>query len=159
MPTLPALLRFVSMFFHFVRDVVCFLPLGTRSSAALKAENLFLWKQLALYLERQTKPRRANDATRLTLVLLSNLFAWKEALVIVKPETMIRWHRKGFKLFWRMKSRPRGRPRIPADLRRLIVEMAWNNPTWGEERIAAELRLKLGIQVSPRTVRRSVPED
>ena len=49
--------------------------------------------------------------------LLPNLLAWKEALVIVKPETMIRWHRKGFQLFWRMKSRPRGRPRIPADLR------------------------------------------
>ena len=87
MPTLPVFLRFVSMFFHFVRDAVRFLLLGTRSSAALKAENLFLRKQLALYLERQAKPGRANDATRLALVVLSNLFAWKEALVIVRPET------------------------------------------------------------------------
>jgi hypothetical protein len=77
MPTLPALLRFVSMFFHLLRDAVRFLLLGTRSSAALKAENLFLRRQLALYLERQTKPRRANDATRLALALLSNLFAWR----------------------------------------------------------------------------------
>jgi putative transposase len=159
MATLLVLLRFVSMFFHLVRDAVRLLLLGTRSSAALKAENLFLRKQLALYLERQAKPRRANDATRLALALLSNLLAWKEALVIVKPETMIRWHRKGFQLFWRMKSRPRGRPRIPADLRQLIVEMARNNPTWGEARIAAELLLKLGIRVSPRTVRRYVPKD
>jgi putative transposase len=62
-------------------------------------------------------------------------------------------------VFWRMKSRPRGRPRIPADLRQLIVEMARNNPTWGEERNAAEVLLKLGIRVSPRTVRRYVLED
>ena len=71
---------------------------------------------------------------------------------------MIRWLRKGFQLVWRMKSRPRGRPRIPTDLRQLIVEMARNNPTWGEERIGAEPLLKLGIRVSPRTVRRYVPE-
>src|SRR5271169_6731222 len=117
----PALPRLVSMVSHLIQDVVRFLLLGTHSSAALRAENLFLRKQLALYLERQTKPRRANDATRLALALLSNLFAWKEALVIVKPETLIRWHRKGFKLFWRWKSRRRGRPRLPADLRALIV--------------------------------------
>jgi hypothetical protein len=72
MPTLPALLRFVSMSFHLVRDAVRFLLLGTRSSAALKAENLVLRKQLVLYFERQAKPRRANDATRLALALLSN---------------------------------------------------------------------------------------
>jgi putative transposase len=159
MPTPPALLRFVSMFFHLVRHTVRFLLLGTRSSAALKAENLVLRKQLALYLERQAKPRRANDATRLALALLSNLFTWKEALVIVKPETMIRWHRRGFRLFWRMKSRRRGRPRIPADLRQLIVEMARSNPIGGEERIAAELLVKLHIRVSPRTVRRYMPLD
>ena len=147
------------MFFELVRDAVRYIILGTRSSASLKAENLFLRKQLALYLERQTKPKRANDATRLVLALLSNLFAWREALVIVKPETLIGWHRKGFRLFWRWKSRPRGRPRLPADLRTLITEMAESNPTWGEERIASELLLKLGIRVSPRTVRRYMPED
>jgi putative transposase len=98
MPTPAALLRLVSMFFHLVRDAVRFLLLGARSSAALKAENLFLRKRPALHLERQAKPRRANDATRLALALLSNLLACKEALVIVKPETMIRRHRKGFQL-------------------------------------------------------------
>src|SRR6266536_5196623 len=65
---------------------------------------------------------------------------------MVKPETLIRWHRKGFRLFWRCKSC--GRPRLPANLRRLIARMASDNPTWGEERIAAELLLKLGISVS-----------
>jgi putative transposase len=159
MSTRIAWLRFISVLLLLVQDAVRFLLLGTRSSAALKAENLFLRKQLALYLERKAKPRRAQDATRLTLALLSRLFAWKEALVIVRPETLIRWHRKGFQLFWRCKSKPRGRPRVPADLRELITEMARSNPTRGEERIAAELLLKLGIRLSPRTVRRYMPED
>jgi putative transposase len=72
--------------------------------------------------------------------------------VNVKPDTLIRWHRKGFRLFWRWKSKPTGRPRLPKDLRQLIREMAAENPTWGEERIANELKLKFGIRVSPRTV-------
>jgi hypothetical protein len=91
--------------------------------------------------------------------LLSRLFAWREALTIVKPDTFIRWHRKGFQIFWRWKSKRRGRPRVPAELQKLIVEMANGNPTWGEERVAAELQLKLGIRVSPRTVRHDMPDD
>jgi putative transposase len=152
-------LRFISVLWLLLQDAVRFLLLGTRSRAALKGENLFLRKQLALYLERKAKPRRADDATRLSLALLSRLFAWQEALVIVRPETLIRWHRKGFQLFWRCKSKPGGRPRVPADLQELIIEMARSNPTWGEQRIAAELLLKLGIRLSPRTVRRYMPKD
>jgi hypothetical protein len=64
---------------------------------------------------------------------------------------------EGFRLFWTWQSRPRGRPRVPVNVQRLIVEMAKANLTWGEERIAAELLLKLGIRVSPRTVRRYMP--
>ena len=79
-------------------------------------------------------------------------------LTIVQPDTLIRWHRKGFRLFWRWKSNARGRPRLPADLQQLIAAMARANATWGEERIAAELRLKLGLSVSPRTVRRYMPQ-
>jgi putative transposase len=74
------------------------------------------------------------------------------ALVVVKPDTLIGWHRKGFRLFWRWKSKPTGRPRLPKDLRELIRRMAVENPSWGQERIANELKLKLGIRVSPRTV-------
>ena len=109
------------------------------------SHNLFLRKQLALYVERNLRPRRAKVPTRLTLVLLSRLFAWREALTIVKPDTLIRWHQQGFRLFWRWKSKPRGRPRVPVELQKLIVKMANENPTWGEERIAAELLLKLGF--------------
>jgi putative transposase len=93
----------------------------------------------------------------LTLVGLSRLIAWRQLLLVVKPDTLVRWHREGFGLFWQWKSRPRGRPRIPAHLRQLIDEMASANRTWGEERIASELLVKLGIRVSPRTVRRYMP--
>src|SRR5713101_2047449 len=135
-------------------DLLRLLSTAVRSNAQLATENLFLRKQLALYVERQVKPRRADDATRMALVALSWLIDWRRVLTVVKPATLIRWHRRGFQLFWRWKSRPRGRPRLPADLQRLIAAMVAANRTWGEERIASELLLKLGIRVSPRTVRR-----
>jgi transposase InsO family protein len=108
-------------------------------------------------MERQVKPRRADDATRICLVTLSPFVDWRHLLTVVKPETLIRWHRKGFRLWWRWKSRRRGRPPIPVDLQRLVATMAAANRTWGEERIADELLVKLGIRVSPRTVRRYMP--
>jgi len=86
-------------------DGLRFSRLTVRSHSALGAEILFLRKQLAFYEERETQPRRLNDAARLSLMFWSRLFDWKTALVIVKPETLIGWHRQGFKLFWRWKSR------------------------------------------------------
>jgi len=133
-------------------DLVRLLVLVSRSRRALAAENLFLRKQLALFQERKVKPHRAHDSTRLIMLILGRMFSWRDALVNVKPDTFLRWHRKGFRLFWRWKCRPVGRPQVPKDLRRLIREMAAENPSWGEERIANELKLKLTIQVSPRTV-------
>jgi putative transposase len=88
------------------------------------------------------------DAARLSLVLLSRLFDWRKALVVVKPDTLIGWHRKGFKLFWRWKSRP-GRPALPLKIRELIARMALENPTWGQARVAAEFSLKLGLFLAP----------
>jgi hypothetical protein len=88
-----------------------------RSRTALRAEILFLRKQLAFYEERQVEPRRLNDSARFSLALWSRLFDWKDALVIVKPETLIGWHRKGFKLFWRGKCRA-GRPRLPENVQK-----------------------------------------
>lgn len=133
-------------------DLLRFLNVGLGSRSSLRVENLFLRKQLAFYREHDVKPHRLTDAARISLVLWSRLFDWKEALMIVQPETLIRWHRKGFKLFWRWKSKP-GRPRLPHNLRDLIAQMVHQNPTWGQERIASELSLKLGIYVSPRTIR------
>ena len=128
-----------------------------RPRRALAAENLFLRKQLALFQEREVKPRRADDATRAALVWLAKAFNWRGALVIVKPATLIRWHREGFRLFWRLKSRP-GRPLLPRNVRGVIHRMALENPIWGEERIANELLLKLGLGISPRTVRKYMPQ-
>jgi transposase InsO family protein len=138
-------------------DVVRFTAVAVKSRSQLAAKNLFLRKQLALYRERQVKPRRADDATRITLVMLAHLIDWRAVLTIVKPDTLIRWHRTGFRLFWRWKSRAPGRPPLPPEVQELIAVMARANVTWGEERIAAELRLKLGLCVSPRTVRRYMP--
>lgn len=86
--------------------------------------------------------------------MLTRFVDWQRLLTIVQPDTLVRWHRQGFRLFWRGKSRCRGRPQIPVNLQELIGTMARMNRTWGEERIAAELLVKLGIAVSPRTARR-----
>ena len=150
--------HFVQTIFDVLLDGLMFLRLWLRPSAAVAAENLFLRKQLGLFVERKVKPRRATDSIRFTLARLSRWFDWPAALIVVEPETLTRWHRKGFRLFWKWKSLPRGRPRVPAQLRKLIVEMATQNPIWGEERIADELLLKIGIRISPRTVRRYMPE-
>jgi putative transposase len=147
----------VSTLLTLVVDAVRFLRLCLRSPTTLAAENLFLRKQLALYQERHVKPRHATNAIRLVLVWLGRWFDWRQALTIVQPATFIRWHRQGFRLFWRWKSTP-GRPPIPADLQALIRRMARENSTWGEERIANELLLKLGLRVSPRTVRKYLPK-
>jgi putative transposase len=140
-----------------LRDGTQFLTTITRSRAALGAEVLFLRKQLAYYQEHEIRPRRLTDAARLSLVLWSKFFDWKESLAIVSAETFIRWHRNGFKFYWRWKSRG-GRPALAKEIRRLIARMVKENVTWGEERLAAELSLKLGIYVSPRTVRKYWPK-
>ena len=133
------------------------LSLGLRSRAALAAELLFLRKQLAQDEERQVKPRQATNAIRFALVWLSRWFDWRSALRVIQPATFTQWHRQGFRLFWRWKSKP-GRPRIAAELQALIRQMARDNPTWGQDRIANELLLKLGLRVSPRTVSKYIPK-
>ena len=95
-----------------------------RSRSHLAAENLFLRKQLACYVERQARPKRPDNATRITLALLSRVVAWREWLTIVRPDTLVRWHRDLYRLFGRAKCQPRGRPRIRADLQRLIADIA-----------------------------------
>ena len=93
------------------------------------------------------------------MLALARFFDWREALVVVKPETFLRWHRSAYRMFWRGKSRKADRPLLPKNLRELIREMARDNSTWGEQRIADELRVKLGIRVSPRNVRKYVDAD
>ena len=113
MPKLDSLSNLLGTLVDLPLDALRLVSLGLRPRCVLAAENLFLRKQLTLYMDRTLKPRRAETATKLTLVLLSRLFAWQEAPTVVKPDTLIRWHRRGFRLSW--KSKARGRPRIPAD--------------------------------------------
>jgi hypothetical protein len=91
------------------------------------------------------------------LEIQESLFCWHDALVVQQPATMIRWHRAGWKLFWRMKS-PAGRSPIPMELRELICRMARENVLWDEERIAVDLLLKQGVRISSRIVRKYLPK-
>ena len=145
------------LWLNVVVDLFRFLVLRLRSESALAAENLFLHKQLAFYQERNVRPRRTSHPAQLTLVLLSRWFNWRRALTLVTPRTFISWQRKRYQLFWGRKCRA-GRPRIPPDLQRLIRTMARENPSWGQERIANELLVKLGLRVSPRTIRKYLPK-
>src|SRR5258708_2016536 len=151
------MLRLLIILVQLAADSARWCGLLLRSPRSIEVENLFLRRQLALYMERGVKPRRMDSATRIALALLSRLFDWRDSLVVVRPETLIRWHRAGWKLFWRLKSRP-GRPRIPLEVQKLIRRMANENPSWGEERIANELLLKLDVRVSPRTVNKYLPK-
>ena len=150
------MLALVEILFQLLADVLRWIRLAFRSAKSIQAENLFMRRQLALYAERGIKVRRVDPATRVALAILSRFFNWRDALVVVRPATMLRWHRAGWRLFWRLKSRP-GRPPIPEQLRALIRRIGSENPSWGEERIANELLLKLDIRVSPRTVRKYLP--
>ena len=125
-----------------------------RSKPELVAENALLRRQL-IVLGRAAKRPRLTRADRALLVLLaSGVRAWRQALLIVQPATLLRWHRAGFRLLWRWRSTPRSRqPRVPAETADLIRQMARENRLWGAERIRGELR-KLGIAVCKRTVQR-----
>ena len=119
----------------------------------LAYENLALRQQLAVLNQASKRPKlRPRD--RVFWAWLSRLWTdWRSALVIVKPDTVVRWHRQGFRLYWRWKSRARkpGRPRVEQEIRDLIRRMSRENPTWGAPRIESELRL-LGHDVAEKTV-------
>src|SRR6266446_1486706 len=125
-----------------------------RARAALQAEILALRHQL-LVLQRSSRPHKLHLgwADRVLWVWLSRLWNdWRSALLIVRPETVIAWHRRGFRLYWTWKSRRcEGRPTASPEVRNLIRQMSTANPLWGAPRIHGEL-LKLGIQISQGTV-------
>lgn len=126
----------------------------TMSKAALVAENALLRQQLSV-LRRQVARPAVTPTDRLLLVLLARLaHGWRSALLIVQPDTLLRWHRQGYRLVWRAKSAAaRRRPQVAPETVALIKRMAAENQLWGAERIRGEL-LKLGIRVGKRTVQR-----
>ena len=124
-----------------------------RSRAALQTEVLALRHQLNVLRRRAPKRVAVSNIDRLVFAGLYHLAPEVlDAVKILKPETIIRWHRAGFRAWWRWKSRPRGgRPRTPDEIRQLIREMSVANPLWGAPRIHGEL-LKLGMDVGQTTV-------
>ena len=135
------------------RLIWCVLIGLFRSRAALEAEILVLRHQLNVLRRKSPKRLTFSSIDRLLLVRLYRLAPGiLDALKIMRPETLLRWHRAGFRTYWRWKSRPLGgRPTTPGDIRRLIREMSVANPLWGAPRIHGEL-LKLGFDVGQTTV-------
>jgi putative transposase len=126
-----------------------------RGQADLVLENVALRHQLGV-LMRGRPPTEGNGSGSLFWVVLRRLCArWSEVLVFVKPETVVRWHRAGFGLYWNWLSRRgrRGRPTVAAEVRWLVRPLATENPTWGAPRVHGAMRM-LGLDVSERTVSR-----
>ena len=140
-----------------IRSLLTFCLSLFKPRSRLLLENAFLRKQLEI--ATRTSPRlRLKPFDRFFISTLTTIYSsWKETLLIVKPETVIRWHQQGFKLYWRWKSRPTpGRPAIPQVQINLIKQMANENPLWGAPRIHGEMR-KLGFDISESTVQRYMP--
>jgi putative transposase len=140
-----------------VRSFVSFCLGFFKSRTQLQLEMVYLRKQLEILTRTSAKPRlRPSD--RFFFSILTNIFSsWKSTLLIIKPETVIRWHQQGFKVYWRWKSRSAlGRPRIPQEQIDLIKQIANDNPLWGVPRIHGEI-LELGFDISEATVQRYLP--
>jgi putative transposase len=140
--------------------ILCFLGSWLRSQGDLALENLALRQQLATFKRVLPRPR-ISCFDRGFWVLLRQIWSkWINTLIVVKPETIVRWHRQGFKLYWNAISRQgkqRGRSRVSNEIRNLITRMAWENPSWAAPRIHGEL-LKLVFYVSERTISRYLPK-
>jgi len=137
---------FLKAAFLFIRGILV-------GKSNLAAENLALRQQLAVMSQKSKKPKIRNR-DRIFWVCLSRLWNdWRSSLIFVKPDTVIRWHRAGFRLYWRWKSRKQkdGRPKLDPEIRALIRRMSKENSTWGTPRIQDELRL-LGHDVAKSTV-------
>ncbi len=126
-----------------------------KSRAKLEAENLVLRQQVNVLRRQAPKRPLLNNTDRLLFVWLYRWFpSLLAAIAIVRPATVVRWHRAGFRAYWRWRSRnPVGRPRVSAELRKLIGEMSRANPLWGAPHIHGEL-LKLGFEIAQSTVAR-----
>src|SRR5215469_3055828 len=139
---------------HRVLIVLSTIRSMLKTSGELRLENVALRHQLAVLRRSAPKRLKINATDRLLWVWLQCLWdGWKTALTIVQPETVVAWHRKGFRWFWTWKVRRgrSGRPSVPAEIRELIRTISRNNPRWGAPRIHGEL-LKLGIKITEPTV-------
>ena len=142
--------------FPFLRLWLGSLPRCLHSRRSLLLENLALRQQLSVLKRRRSKPRLSPLDKLFWVLALRFWSAWKQALMVVTPETVVRWHRAGFRLYWSLISRARrrvGRKPLSTEVRNLISQMVAENPTWGAPRIHGELMM-LGLDVSERTISR-----
>jgi transposase InsO family protein len=146
----------IRVFITYASILVASLPAFLRTRREQAVVEVALRQQLAIYTEKQPRPRLTAADRGFWIALLRFWPRWRSALAIVRPETVIRWHRKEFRLYWRSVSRPGpGRPRISPEMRDLIRRMATENP-WRARKIQSELE-KLGFKVSLATVSRYLP--
>jgi transposase InsO family protein len=135
-----------------LRAIVAVFRAVFTTRAGLMVENLALRHQINVLRRRTRQPKLQRQDRIFWLWLARTWNGWRDTLVLVRPETVIRWHRKGFKYYWTWKSRRKGgRPAVSREVRDLIRRMSRANPLWGAPRIHGEL-LKLGIDVSQPTV-------
>ena len=141
-----------------IRSLLSFCLAFFKSRTQLQLEIVYLRKQLEILTRTSPKPRFRPSDRFFFRVLTSIFSSWKRTLLIIKPETVIRWHQQGFRLYWRWKSRSAlSRPKIPQEQINLIKQIANENPLWGAPRIHGEM-LKLGIDISESTVLRYLPK-
>ena len=119
-----------------------------KSRRSLVLENLALRQQLATYARGQKRPRLKREERAFWVALSTIWQDWRSPLVFVKPATVVVWHRRGFQRFWRWRSRKPGRPKIPDEHIAFIRRISADHPEWGEDRIAEELAIKLGVKHS-----------
>lgn len=138
------MIKWLSIFLHSLASL-------TRTRRDLAYENLLLRQQLAVLKEKGVRPQLSATDRSFWVLVYRVWPRWRDALHIVKPETVVRWHREGFRRHWARKCRKKGRPELDPKIRLLIKRMSQANPLWGALRIHSEL-LKLGIEVSETTV-------
>jgi len=141
-----------------LRVILIQMLLSLKSRAEVQVENLALRHQVEILKRTAPKRVRLTKIDRLIFIWLLRLWPETARLVrIVHPKTLVRWHREGFRVYWRWKSQQRGgRPRTPVEIRALVRKMSAQNPLWGAPRIHGELQ-KLGFDVSQATVSRYMP--
>ena len=125
----------------YLRLLVAALFASVRARRDLVLENLALRHQLAVYTRGRRRPRLRRHDRRFWSLLARGWSGWRGTLVMVEPDTVVRWHRSAWRAYWRWKSRRGpGRPHIPAEWQRLILRIATEHPRWGAVRIVGELR-------------------
>src|ERR1035437_4303030 len=141
-----------------LKSLLLFFLKSVKTKTQLILENIFLHKQLEIYQRTDPKLKLKRTDRMFFTFIMYWLYNWKERLFIIKPETVIKWHRTAFRIFWRWKSHHKGgRPKVSRKVIALIKKMANENPKWGAPRIHGEL-LKLGFNICESTVQRYMPK-